>query len=98
MSSLDRLDPGSKRALQAAMVITGAESGEVKAMVGDRNPRFAGFNRALDARRHVGSLIKPAVFLTALEQPALLQSQHVDFRSTNLYQVGQRRSLGAAKL
>lgn len=71
VSSLDRLDPGSKRALQAAMVITGAESGEVKAMVGDRNPRFAGFNRALDARRHVGSLIKPAVFLTALEQPAL---------------------------
>ena len=34
--------------------------GEVLALVGGREARYAGFNRALDAVRPVGSLIKPA--------------------------------------
>ncbi len=53
--------------LQGAVIVTNTTSGEVLAVVGDRQPRFAGFNRALDAVRPVGSLIKPAVYLTALE-------------------------------
>lgn len=56
--------------LEGAMVVTSVGAGEVLALVGGKNPRFAGFNRALDARRPVGSLIKPFVYLTALEQPA----------------------------
>ncbi len=55
--------------LQGAMVVTGVGSGDVVALVGGRQPRFAGFNRALDALRPVGSLIKPAIYLTALSQP-----------------------------
>lgn len=55
--------------LEAAVVLTNASNGEVLAIVGGRNPRFAGFNRALDARRPIGSLVKPAVYLSALEQP-----------------------------
>ncbi len=55
--------------LEGAAVITATESGEVLALAGGRDPKFAGFNRALDAQRQVGSLIKPAVYLTALEQP-----------------------------
>ncbi len=54
--------------LEAAAVVTDTDSGEVLALVGGRQSRFAGFNRALDARRPVGSLIKPFVYLTALEQ------------------------------
>lgn len=54
--------------LQAAMVISDSKSGEIRALVGDRNVDYQGFNRALDARRAVGSLIKPAIYLTALEQ------------------------------
>lgn len=53
--------------LQGAVVITAVGSGEVRAVVGDRNPRYHGFNRATDAQRPVGSLLKPVLYLTALE-------------------------------
>lgn len=55
--------------LESAMVVTSAQGGEVLALVGGANPRFQGFNRALDASRPIGSLVKPAIYLTALERP-----------------------------
>ncbi len=55
--------------LQTATVVTRFDTGEVAALVGGRSVRYAGFNRALDARRPAGSLLKPAVYLAALEQP-----------------------------
>src|SRR5262245_29440629 len=51
--------------LDGAVVVTSPHTGEVNALVGGRSGD--GFNRALDARRPIGSLIKPAVYLTALE-------------------------------
>ncbi|SFI97153.1 penicillin-binding protein 1B [Pseudomonas guineae] len=56
--------------VEAGMVVTSPENGEVQAIIGSRQPRFAGFNRALDAVRPIGSLIKPAIYLTALERPS----------------------------
>ncbi|PVZ12556.1 MULTISPECIES: penicillin-binding protein 1B [unclassified Pseudomonas] len=56
--------------IESSMVVTNPESGEVQAIVGSRVPGFAGFNRALDAVRPIGSLVKPSVYLTALEQPS----------------------------
>ena len=55
--------------LEAAMVVTARDSGEVQALVGGRDTGYAGFNRALDARRPIGSLVKPFVYLTALSEP-----------------------------
>ncbi len=55
--------------LQGAIVLADVDSGEVRALVGDRNPARKGFNRALNARRQVGSVIKPIVYLLALEHP-----------------------------
>ncbi len=55
--------------LQAGMVVTDTHGGEVLAMVGNRNTDQPGFNRALEAQRPVGSLLKPMVYLLALAQP-----------------------------
>ncbi len=54
--------------MQGAVVVTHPATGEVLAVVGGNRPRFAGFNRALDANRSIGSVIKPFVYLTALQQ------------------------------
>src|SRR5690606_28566649 len=53
--------------LEAAVVVTSPHNAEVLALVGSRKSGYDGFNRALDARRQIGSLIKPAVYLAALE-------------------------------
>jgi penicillin-binding protein 1B len=68
---LNRLrDRGLSASLQAALVLADSDSGEVRALVGDRDAGQAGFNRALDARRQIGSVIKPLVYLLALEHEA----------------------------
>jgi penicillin-binding protein 1B len=54
--------------LEAAGVVTSVNRGDVIALVGGRQTRFAGFNRAIDARRSIGSLVKPFVYLTALKE------------------------------
>jgi len=60
---------GLSASLQGALVLADVDSGEVRAVVGDRDPSRAGFNRALHARRQIGSVIKPLVYLLALEHP-----------------------------
>lgn len=65
---LAKIDKG-KGDLQGAVVVTQISSGEILAVVGDRSPNYIGFNRALDAYRQTGSVIKPFVYLTALQRP-----------------------------
>ena len=58
-----------KDKLEGAAVVTSTTDGEVLALVGGRQPDYAGFNRVLDAKRPIGSLIKPVVYLAALSDP-----------------------------
>ncbi|HLF31613.1 MAG TPA: penicillin-binding protein 1B [Xanthomonadales bacterium] len=68
---LDQLqEAGMSAALQGAMVLADSASGEIRALVGDRYASREGFNRAINARRQIGSVIKPLVYLLALEHPA----------------------------
>mgnify|MGYP002713051252 CR=1 FL=1 len=68
---IPHLEKGYPKAeqLQTAVILAAPESGEIQALVADREPRFPGFNRASDAVRQVGSLIKPAIYLAALSHP-----------------------------
>jgi penicillin-binding protein 1B len=68
--NLKRLDAASKARdahLEGAVIIAEPNSGDVVAVVGGREAGSEGFNHALDAHRQIGSLVKPAVYLAALE-------------------------------
>lgn len=65
---LPTLEEESGSELQVAMVVSDFKSGVIRALVGGKEAGYAGFNRALHAKRPIGSLIKPAVFLAALER------------------------------
>ncbi|MEE9425231.1 MAG: penicillin-binding protein 1B [Methylococcales bacterium] len=67
MAALEKRKKVTK--LQTAAVITDRQTGEITGFTGGRDLRFAGFNRALKAVRPIGSLVKPAVYLSALSNP-----------------------------
>ncbi len=52
--------------LQAALVNVDIATGAVRAIVGGRRFKTSQFNRAIQAKRQIGSLMKPVVILTAL--------------------------------
>ncbi|MEQ1579137.1 MAG: penicillin-binding protein 1B [Steroidobacteraceae bacterium] len=70
-AELERLDKARKKqrkeSLEGVVVVTAPQSGDVSAMVGGRRVGFDGFNRALDAKRSIGSLVKPVIYLAAVE-------------------------------
>ena len=67
---LAKLEKTSRaKALETAVIVTRRDSGEIAALASAREEEASGFNRALDALRPIGSLIKPVVYLTALQYP-----------------------------
>ncbi len=75
----------NKAPLQAAVVVTAPQSGEVIALIGGRQTGYNGFDRALDATRPMGSLVKPFVYLAALETKkytaaTVIQDEPIDVR------------------
>jgi len=75
--------------IEGAVVVTNPENGEILALIGGKDSRFAGFNRALDAKRPIGSLVKPAVYLTALSNPdkyhltSILLDEEINIKGRN---------------
>ncbi|WP_374013268.1 penicillin-binding protein 1B [Pseudoxanthomonas koreensis] len=67
--ALEALQTGKRPPLEAGVVVTDVHAGEVLAVVGGRQFDTHGFNRAVEAKRPVGSLLKPYVYLLALAQP-----------------------------
>jgi penicillin-binding protein 1B len=68
--TLDQIEAAHKLPhgeLETAVLVSNTQTAELSAIVGGRKAGFQGFNRALNASRHVGSLLKPVVYLTALE-------------------------------
>lgn len=67
--TVEALSSERRPALQAGLVVTDVHNGEVVAVVGAADPTEHGFNRAIEAQRPVGSLLKPFVYLLALARP-----------------------------
>ncbi len=67
---LEKIKNHETGALQAAVVVLHPSSGELVALSGGRDRDNISFNRALDAKRPLGSLIKPLVYYLALAKPA----------------------------
>jgi penicillin-binding protein 1B len=60
--------------LQAAAVIADYLNGDIQALVGDRQVDYPGFNRAVLAQRPIGSLIKPLLLYSLLDDGKTLAS------------------------
>lgn len=68
VNSVNRLASQSRQlhGLQGAVIVSKPQTGEIIAAVGGTS-EFTGFNRVLDAKRQVGSLLKPVIYLQALQ-------------------------------
>jgi len=78
IEKLEKTRRMDKDQLNGAMLVSSVQGGEVLAVVGGRDARFAGYNRALNASRQIGSLIKPAVYLAALESGEYTLASPID--------------------
>ena len=72
-NGLETLERGNRRLrsastpLQGVIINIDVPSGEIRALIGGRNYDMNQFDRALNAKRQIGSLVKPFVYLTAFE-------------------------------
>lgn len=89
-ATVNRLSRGSNRLkeLQGAVLVAHPENGELVAAVGSTQD-FTGFNRALDAKRQVGSLLKPVIYLSAIQSGRYNWASPVEDSSISIQSNGQ---------
>ncbi len=73
------------RLLNGAMIITEPKSGNILAILGGVNYKQSSFNRAIQSKRQVGSLIKPFVYLIALNSGYSVKSPIADISRNYRY-------------
>lgn len=78
IKKLEKSSRMEKDKLNGALVVSSVQGAEILALVGGRNARFQGYNRALSASRQIGSLIKPVVYLSALESGQYTMGSSID--------------------
>ena len=78
IAKLEKSSRMGKNKLDGALVVSSVQGAEILALVGGRNARFQGYNRALSASRQIGSLIKPVVYLSALEGGLYTMGSSID--------------------
>ncbi|MFU8925082.1 penicillin-binding protein 1B [Acinetobacter puyangensis] len=66
VNQLVKRNPKRLTGLQGAVVVSHPENGEIVAAIGSTS-NFTGFNRVVDAKRQVGSLLKPVIYMQALQ-------------------------------
>ena len=81
-SGLSRFE---SKSIQAAVVVADYLNGDLLALVGDRKTDYPGFNRAILAQRPIGSLIKPMLLYSLLEDGLTLATK-VDDRPIRVKQ------------
>lgn len=89
LSNLEGSKARPRGFLQSASVLVDIATGSVVSLIGGRDADKAtvhGFNRAISAQRQAGSVLKPAIYLSALEYPnryttaSLLDDSPLDYQ------------------
>ena len=88
VARLSNNNPARLKDLQGAVLVTHPENGELVAAVGSTQD-FTGFNRALDAKRQVGSLLKPVIFLSALESNRYTWASSIEDSQISVFSDGK---------
>jgi len=68
--------------LQVSAILMEPSNGEIKALVGGNNYNISQFNRATNAKRQVGSTMKPFLYYTALENGFTAASSFISEKTT----------------
>jgi penicillin-binding protein 1B len=68
LEKLNKANPKQNGKIQVAAVSVRTDNGEVLAISGGNDVVTGGFNRALQAKRPIGSLVKPFVLVSALQK------------------------------
>lgn len=64
--------------IDGALMTIEKSSGQIKALVGGADFMFSKFNRALQARRQIGSVLKPLIYAQAIAQGMALTDTEID--------------------
>ncbi|RKG31058.1 penicillin-binding protein 1B [Acinetobacter tianfuensis] len=88
IANLSKRNPARLKDLQGAVLVTHPENGELAAAVGSTQ-EFTGFNRALDAKRQVGSLLKPVIYLSALESNRYTWASSIEDSQISVFSDGK---------